>query len=704
MRVANLCKSPSVLIASAMSFDPIATPRIVPSHEMSVRQIHPLESENFDAELDQLALSRLGPERLSHHFAPPPKRSSASKSAAFPKCVQDQLLGAIARRLSHIFDLEDLIETATLAFGELLQVDRVEVVQYLPQQAVWRHVGEYRRNPDGVSVLQLDIADSDNPLAARLKQLEVVQVEPTTHSTDASTPYLARLFPGIWLFLPLQVDGLWGYLSVMQHRSTAWTSEEITLMQALVEQLSASLAHVQHYLQLRQLNEKLEHTIQCQTQQLHQALANESMLKRVTDKVRDSLDETQILQTIVEELAALLNLEYCDTGIYDLSQNTCTIAYDYTTVMPSAQGTVVEMSTHYPDVYYQLLQCQPVQFCLQAQDSASQLSGYTILACPIFDNRGVLGDLWLFRPVKQAFNELEVRLVQQVTNQCAIAIRQARLHQAAQTQVESLEYVHQLKDTFLSTVSHELRTPISTIKMAIQMLTLTLGREGLLPDPSKPSLSSSKIAHYLKILNDECNREIGLITDLLDLQQLEAGTHTLSVQSIQLSPYLHRILLPFQEQAAQLGQTLVIDIAPDLPDVQSDSQSLERILVEFLTNACKYTAAGEVIRLTAQAITLDESKTGHFAASHRRAMTTMPGLIRIAVANSGIEIPADQLEQVFDKFYRIPKHDPHQHSGTGLGLALVKKLAPQIGGRITAESGQGQTCFAIELPTLLPES
>jgi signal transduction histidine kinase len=683
-----------------MSSDPTIPLRTVPAAEMSVQQIHTLESENFEVDLDQLVSSCIASERLFYRFDPSPKQSTGTEVTLPQSDIQDQLLGAIARRLSHIFDLEDLIETATQTLGELLQVDRVEIIQYLPQQAIWRHVGEYRRNPDEVSVLQLDIPDSDHPLATRLKQLESIQVGPTTHFPDASTPYLARLFPDVWLFLPLRVDGLWGYLSVMQHRSTAWTSEEITLMQALVEHISASLAHVQHYQQVRQLNEKLEHTVHCRTQQLRQALANESMLKRVTDKVRDSLDETQILQTIVEELAALLNLEYCDTGIYNLSQNTCTIAYDYTTVMPSAQGTVVEMSTHYPDVYHQLLLCQPVQFCLQAQDSESQLSGYTILACPIFDNRGVLGDLWLFRPVTQAFNELEVRLVQQVTNQCAIAIRQARLHQAAQTQVESLEYVHQLKDTFLSTVSHELRTPISTIKMAIQMLTLTLGREGLLPDPSKPSLSSSKIAHYLKILNDECNREIGLITDLLDLQQLEAGNHTLSVQSIQLSPYLHRIVLPFQEQAAQLGQTLIIDIAPDLPDVQSDVQSLERILVEFLTNACKYTATGEVIRLTAQAVMQDESNHSHFAVSHRRTTTTTSGLIRIAVANSGVEIPTDQLEQVFDKFYRIPKHDPHQHSGTGLGLALVKKLAPQIGSRITAESGQGQTCFAIELPIL----
>ncbi len=589
--------------------------------------------------------------------------------------------------------------TIAQVLGELLLADAVMIVRYLPQLGVWRQLAASRHQGASISVQPIDTLDTELPQSAQLKRLEIIQTS-TPLLPDESYPNRVGTCPAFWLFLPLQVEGLWGYVSVMQYRSTPWNPEAVSFMQAGIAQLQVALVQSEAYRQLQQAQVTLTHVANRSTQQLRQALANESMLKRVTDKVRDSLDETQILKTIVEELATLLQLEYCETGIYDLASQTCTIAHDYTTGMPSAQGTVIDLNAEYPDVYGQLLQCQPVQFCLADQTAAQLGSGHTILACPIFDNRGVLGDLWLLRPVNQVFSELEVRLVQQVTNQCAIAIRQARLYQTAQTQVESLEQINQLKDTFLSTVSHELRTPISTIKMAIQMLTLALGREGLLPDPSKPSLSSNKIAHYLKILNDECNREIGLITDLLDLQQLEAGTHSLSVQAIELSAYLHRILRPFQEQIEQQGQLLAVDIPPELPKVQSDPQSLERILVEFLTNAAKYTPTGELIQLSVKALRVEENSS--LTSTPPSLPGIAPSVIRIAVTNSGVEIPPPQLEQIFDKFYRIPSHDPHRHSGTGLGLALVKKLAPQIGGRISAASEQGQTCFAIELPTVLP--
>ena len=87
---------------------------------------------------------------------------------------------------------------------------------------------------------------------------------------------------------------------------------------------------------------------------------------------------------------------------------------------------------------------------------------------------------------KAYFEELEIRLVQQVSNQCAIALRQSRLYQAAQAQVEELERLNQLKDDFLSTVSHELRTPMANIKMATQMLEITLKPLGVFDSETSP--------------------------------------------------------------------------------------------------------------------------------------------------------------------------------------------------------------------------
>jgi PAS domain S-box-containing protein len=254
-----------------------------------------------------------------------------------------------------------------------------------------------------------------------------------------------------------------------------------------------------------------------------------------------------------------------------------------------------------------------------------------------------------------------------------------------------------LKESFLSTISHELSTPISTIKLAIEMLTVALSREGFfMAESNSPSSPSKKVSHYLKILSDECDRQIGLISDLLNLQKLEAGLQNPTSQPIHLQSHLLRIVRPFEEQAKRRQQVVNVEIFTDLPIVTSDAQSLERILVELLTNACKYSPPGASINVMAHDLPSTD---------------TTPPLVMISVINSGVEISTDYLGKIFNKFYRIPSQDPNKYGGTGLGLALVRKLALSMGGKVRAESGAGQTCFTVEIPVnasaaiaMLPES
>jgi PAS domain S-box-containing protein len=413
---------------------------------------------------------------------------------------------------------------------------------------------------------------------------------------------------------------------------------------------------------------KLERQVQERTAQLQQALNFEVILKRVTDKVRDSLDEGQILQTAVQELAQGLSINHCDTALYNPDQTTATICYEYTTSSPpSFQGCVVQMAD-FPEVFDQLLQGQ----CFQFYEIGSNHIWHqgTTLVCPIFDDQGILGNLWLLKHKDDAFNELEIRLVQQVANQCAISIRQAQLNRAVQAQVEELVKLNQLKDDFLSTVSHELRTPMVNIKMAIFMLTVAFSQDSSLAH-------QSRVHRYLQILQDESVREINLINDLLDLQRLETGKQTLILEKIHLQTWLLEVIEPFQEQFRNRQQTLQLNIPSTLPHLVSDLSSLRRILAELLNNACKYTPPGEQITVTAEAT---------------------PGLIQLKVMNSGTEIPNCELPRIFNKFYRIPSTDPWKQGGTGLGLALVQKLIENLGVTIKVESASNQTCFTLELP------
>jgi signal transduction histidine kinase len=426
--------------------------------------------------------------------------------------------------------------------------------------------------------------------------------------------------------------------------------------------------------------------------QLQQSYKFATRLQSITTQVRDNIDEAQILQTAVRELGLALDVISCDTGIYDLSQQTSRIAYEYGLHQGQLiQGKVISMQD-YPAIYQQLLQGEPVHFCwytaspelsitsptnfTPTADNARSIRGrFTALAYPIIDNQKVIGDLWLYRMGAKHFDAEEIWLVQQVAIQCAIAIRQARLYQSTQAQVTELARLKRLKDDFLATISHELRTPVSNIVMALQMLELQIQNTDL--DPQQTEILNRSLA----ILKQESQREIALINDLLMLSRIDAETEPLVLTTIDPGVWITHIAEPFISDAARQQQHLKLDIAVNLPPLTTDLTDLERILTELLTNACKYTPAGETIMVSAQLA----------------ADPAIPCL-EITISNTGIDLPIDECERIFDKFYRVPSSDPWRHQGTGLGLALVKKLAQRLGANIAASSSAGLIVFLLQLP------
>jgi signal transduction histidine kinase len=242
-------------------------------------------------------------------------------------------------------------------------------------------------------------------------------------------------------------------------------------------------------------------------------------------------------------------------------------------------------------------------------------------------------------------------------------------------QVEALERLNQMKDDFLSTISHELRSPLTNIKMAIEMLKLVLSNE---------QIKNSRLSHYLKVLEQECMQELSLINDLLDLQKLETGDQNFEAENVDLRHLLPLIAASFADRIREQQQKLTIDLPLELPFIHTNLSSLRRILVELLHNACKYTPPHEEIRVVARA--QDE-------------------MLQIRVSNSGVELPAQELPRLFDKFYRVTGVDRWKHGGTGLGLALIKRLVEHLRGSIHVESANSLTCFTVQIPTcLVPEN
>ena len=212
--------------------------------------------------------------------------------------------------------------------------------------------------------------------------------------------------------------------------------------------------------------------------------------------------------------------------------------------------------------------------------------------------------------------------------------------------------------------------------MAIQILQVTgIGEQG---------------QRYLEMLQAECDRELEIINDLLDLQRVEAATTSLlSPEPLLLEYWLHSIVESFRARTHERQQTLRLNIQPNIPPLISDNVSLARIFTELLNNASKYTPAGGEIVLSVCC----EGSEAWAMSNETQGASPLPTIFRIS---NSAEIPAAALPRIFEKFYRIPDANIWQQSSTGLGLALVHKLVEQLQGTIQVESSAGWTTLTLK--------
>ncbi|HEC24260.1 MAG TPA: GAF domain-containing protein, partial [Chloroflexi bacterium] len=265
------------------------------------------------------------------------------------------------------------------------------------------------------------------------------------------------------------------------------------------------------------------------------------------------------------------------------------------------------------------------------------------------------------------FDEDEVRTLQIVANQLAVALSNARLYQEQLETAEQLRELDKLKSEFLANMSHELRTPLNSI----------IGYSELLIDDLGDQLDEMSLED-LQAIHASGHHLLALINDILDLAKIEAGRMELSITDIDLGEFIpplvdmSRVLLKDKPDVE-----LQLDIPETLPTVKADPVRLRQILWNLLSNAIKFTDEGYV-KLTAQA---DD------------------GWMYISVEDTGIGIPKEYHEVIFDQFRQMDGSATRREGGTGLGLTITRQLVYMHGGDLQLESepGQGST-FTVKLP------
>jgi signal transduction histidine kinase len=234
---------------------------------------------------------------------------------------------------------------------------------------------------------------------------------------------------------------------------------------------------------------------------------------------------------------------------------------------------------------------------------------------------------------------------------------------------QQLQSFSENKSQFIANVSHELRTPLNAIIGLTEMMVTNAARFG-----------TEKAQEPLKRVKNAGTHLLGLINQVLDLSKIEAGKLELNPASVDLTPLIDEVVGTARQLAEQNKNRLVVDAPDNLGALTVDPMRLRQILLNLLSNACKFTKQGEV-KLRA------------------RKLVDGRGWIELAVADSGIGMTAEQLGKLFQEFTQADASTAQRFGGTGLGLAISRKLARIMGGDVTVTSEPGRgSVFTVRLP------
>lgn len=229
--------------------------------------------------------------------------------------------------------------------------------------------------------------------------------------------------------------------------------------------------------------------------------------------------------------------------------------------------------------------------------------------------------------------------------------------------------LEEVQKQFVANVSHELRTPLTTIKSYAETLL-----EGAMDD--------KEIAiRFLNVINHEGDRMTALVQDLLDLSKLDNEQGKLEMTEINLSMLLNECIEKYQIQATKKKQSLIYHPATQPYLIIGDSNRVEQVIKNIVTNAIKYSEEKAIIEIHMN----EESK-----------------YYRIVIRDTGVGIPEEDIDHIFERFYRVDKARSREMGGTGLGLAIAKEIMDYHGGKIEVESQIGKgTIFHLLFPRQL---
>jgi signal transduction histidine kinase len=291
----------------------------------------------------------------------------------------------------------------------------------------------------------------------------------------------------------------------------------------------------------------------------------------------------------------------------------------------------------------------------------------SILSVPMLRDGQPIGTITVAALRTMLFPDKQVELLKTFADQAVIAVENTRLFNEIQDKTQQLEIANRHKSEFLANMSHELRTPLNAVIGFSEVLLERMFGE-----------VNPKQEEYLNDILSSGKHLLSLINDILDLSKIEAGRMELESQPFDLPAALDNALTLIRERAARHGLRLEVTVDPGLGEVKGEERKVKQVLLNLLSNAVKFTPEGGKISLSA---------------------SLNDGMAEISVADTGVGIAPEDQEAIFEEFRQVGSDYARKREGTGLGLALARRLVTLHGGRLWVESepGKGST-FTFTLP------
>ncbi len=449
-----------------------------------------------------------------------------------------------------------------------------------------------------------------------------------------------------------------GVLELLNKRTGDFTPEDEEVLSLLATQMGIAMANAQIYDGLRTSLDRL------------------SRLMKIGAAISSELDLDSLLRTISQTTSHLLQAERSTVFVVDPVKNEL-----WSRVAEGLDNKEIRIPLSAGIAGLVATTGNPVRISDAYRDprfnpEVDKKTGYitrSILCVPMRNRRGqVIGVFQVLNKRDGEFTALDEQLLASLSSQAAVAVENAKLYEEVQRTLSQLQALDRMKTDFLNAISHELRTPLAPILGYTEIL---LGG-GMGPLPNGAARGVQAIAESGK-------RLLNLIESLLAFIRLDQGAMALKREPTDVAALLAAVAEPFRSRGTERKLTVTVEVPEGLPSVSADPQELTMALNHLLDNAMKFTPAGGVVTVSARAATGTDGQPG----------------VEIAVQDSGIGIPKDQQERIFERFYQADSSLTRQYGGVGIGLAVVKQTIEAHGSHVVVESEptKGST-FRFTLP------